>query len=851
VLRLHAQETPQITRQQALVKEGLALLEAGKSDAARAPLEEARTLAHDAGDVASEASATRGLGQALLAAKDTVGARARFDEALRLYGSIHNLRGMGGVHSSLGFLAWTEANWPEVRRFYREAADEFGEAGDPAGRANNLRNMTFDRTMTDADIIDVLREAWEVVKPLGDANGEGLILHQWGDVLVAQGDYGAAFEKLEAAAALLQRAGSPLDVSYVSTSLGRAYRLNGLPEKAKQYFEAALAIQQRAGNQRAIAQSLEALSLVATTMGRYADALDLARRALGAARASGNRASVVSAILQLSEKQLDLERYADALALVTSSLTDLHEPAMKREEVFFRVSLARAYAGGGRFDDAAREADQSVALADTDDRPDTLIWTLEQRARIRLRFDDDAGALADTQRALAVVERLRATLPRRDFLKRGFSDANQRVFALAIDVDVHMKDAAGALVVAEQARARAFQDLLATRAQSSNASHAASEPGVLASGASVEAPTLDEIKAVVARLHSPLLAYWVAPHEAFVWAVTTAGHVEVRRIPVDATRLEALARTASAGPAGAQGGHQLRELYDLLIKPVRSVLQSEPAIRLTVIPHGPLFRVSFAALVDEHGRYLVEHYEMHYAPAVGVLRFTANNVRGSGIRSALLVADPDLPRETFGDGLPPLSGARLEVADAARQLGARSETLVGKQATEARVRQLVAGRDLLHLATHGIVSDRDPLGSYLAFSASGTDTTSDGRLTSAEIYGLDISADLVVLSACRSGAGKITGDGIIGLTRGFFYAGAPSVLATLWDVADEPARFLMRRFYAHWLAGGSKATALRAAQLDLIRALRAGAITVKTPFGPTTLTERAALWASFVLLGEP
>ena len=77
------------------------------------------------------------------------------------------------------------------------------------------------------------------------------------------------------------------------------------------------------------------------------------------------------------------------------------------------------------------------------------------------------------------------------------------------------------------------------------------------------------------------------------------------------------------------------------------------------------------------------------------------------------------------------------------------------------------------------------------------------------------------------------------------------MLATLWDLADEPARFLMRRFYAHWQAGGSKASALRASQLDLIRALREGKVVVQTPFGPTRLSESPALWASFVLLGEP
>jgi CHAT domain-containing protein len=372
-------------------------------------------------------------------------------------------------------------------------------------------------------------------------------------------------------------------------------------------------------------------------------------------------------------------------------------------------------------------------------------------------------------------------------------------------------------------------------------------------------------------LGSPLLAYWVGSRETLVWVVTPDGAIEVRRVPIEAARLEALVVAASSGPAsavapptpangqpigvptppGESRGRELRELYTLLIAPVRSILQRAGATRLTVIPHGPLFRVSFAALQDERGHYLVEGYELHYAPAAGVLRFTERNRHGGSAQTALLVADPALPSATLGETLPPLPGARQEVADAARRMGPKAELLTGRQATEARVRELLAGRDLLHFATHGIVSDRDALGSYLALAPSGTDEASDGRLTSAEIYGLNLSADLVVLSACRSGAGQITGDGIIGLTRGFFYAGAPSVMATLWDVADAPSQFLMRRFYTHWRAGGTKVGALRAAQLDLIRALRAGTVKAQTPFGPATLPERPEYWAAFVLLGEP
>lgn len=127
----------------------------------------------------------------------------------------------------------------------------------------------------------------------------------------------------------------------------------------------------------------------------------------------------------------------------------------------------------------------------------------------------------------------------------------------------------------------------------------------------------------------------------------------------------------------------------------------------------------------------------------------------------------------------------------------------------------------------------------------------DGRLTVREIYDLRLDADLVVLSACGSALGNVTGDGIVGLTRAFFYAGTPSILATLWDVADEPTRQLVSEFYRVYLGGATRSGALRAAQLRLLRQLREGRLSVKTPLGDVKLPEDPRLWAGVALLGEP
>ena len=144
--------------------------------------------------------------------------------------------------------------------------------------------------------------------------------------------------------------------------------------------------------------------------------------------------------------------------------------------------------------------------------------------------------------------------------------------------------------------------------------------------------------------------------------------------------------------------------------------------------------------------------------------------------------------------------------------------------------------------------DADPLSSFLALGAGRDD---DGKLTAEKIYGLKLDADLVVLSACRSGDGLVTGDGIAGLARAFFYAGAPSLIVSLWDVADAPTSRLVPAFYREWLRGAGKARALRAAQLELIRELRAGHVKVATPAGEIVVPEDPAFWAGFILLGEP
>jgi CHAT domain-containing protein len=169
------------------------------------------------------------------------------------------------------------------------------------------------------------------------------------------------------------------------------------------------------------------------------------------------------------------------------------------------------------------------------------------------------------------------------------------------------------------------------------------------------------------------------------------------------------------------------------------------------------------------------------------------------------------------------------------------------------VRALAPGRTVLHFATHGLFRDDDPLGSLLLLAsdaAAGTPPPADrdGLWTAREIFSTPLAGtELVTLSACRSGVGRLSGDGVLGLARAFLVAGARSVVVSLWPVADPVASFQMTELYRDLLGGPlDRARALRRAQLATLAALREGRITTA---GGRPLGEQPRYWAPFVLIG--
>jgi CHAT domain-containing protein len=301
----------------------------------------------------------------------------------------------------------------------------------------------------------------------------------------------------------------------------------------------------------------------------------------------------------------------------------------------------------------------------------------------------------------------------------------------------------------------------------------------------------------------------------------------------------------------------LKQFNQALIQPIREFLPRDEQARVIFIPDEVLFYVPFPALLDTEGRYLIEKHTILTAPSIQILDLTRRiRTQKTFGRGALVVGNPSpMPMD-----LAELPGSEKEAIAIAKLLN--TKPLIGSQATkETILRQMLQVR-IIHLATHGILNELDGGKSALAVVApedarhlsfpallqktgvkvqlnfpNGQLWLPDNGLISArEILSLSvwgIPAELAVLSACDTGLGDITGDGIVGLSRSLIAAGIPSIVVSLWSVPDAATEHLMSQFYRQLQQTPNKATALRNAILSTKREF------------PTPRD-----WAGFTLIGE-
>jgi CHAT domain-containing protein len=569
------------------------------------------------------------------------------------------------------------------------------------------------------------------------------------------------------------------------------YRYMGNGAEAERYWGDGLKLATAAGNQYWQAAFLRQLGSVALSSGRRGVAVKRLSEAVAILENLVGRENVRG---RTPDPAPRVELVRSLVTLATLQAPPQARPSLRRAlalagELGYADEKLRALSGlgeialrVGELDEAEARYGEAVRIATSANVAAWLPWLhagLGQVHAARRRFE---SALAEYQRALDVIETTRGRLQHPD--ARGqFIEDKQSIYQAAVIAALGSGRPAEAFALAERSRARAFLDMLGARIGGSDVS----APAMNARQASlitVKPATVDDIQRLL-RPDSVLIEYFVGDRETIAWIVTVRS-LEVVRLTVGRATLTSATRELRESIADRLPVDKLQNraerLYRLLYAPLASYVLARNVI---IVPHGPLHYLPFTALRNPEGRWLVEDLAIVTVPSASVLSQLEAKRRGPP-GDALVLGNPTTTKG------PPLPFAENE----ARMVGAHfahSTVLLRGEATKSRFRALSPQASVIHLATHAEFLEEDPLATAILLATDGGD---DGRLTVREIFDLKLSTQLVVLSACETGLGKLSrGDELVGLQRAFLYAGARTVLTSLWKVGDRATFDLMRGLY--------------------------------------------------------
>jgi CHAT domain-containing protein len=613
------------------------------------------------------------------------------------------------------------------------------------------------------------------------------------------------------------------------------------------YYQQALTIRREIGDRAGEGNSLVSIGGIYESLGKYEEALDYTQQALTILREIGDRAGEGVSLNNIGMIYDHLGRYKDALDYTQQTLTICREIGDRTGEGTSLSNIGGIYDSLGEYEEALDYYEQAMAVLEsvraTAGSEAGRASFIAQWSDLYNRVVNLYHAQGQDAAAFHTSERGRA----RAFLDAMATGHVQLSDNAAADLLAREQAAHAARRAAQEALAKAraqqppdddlIADLEAQRAEAEK-EHEAALDAIEARGDQLAAlvpgrSTVLDLEQVQALLdeQTTLLSYWVTEDQTLTFVITqeslNAVTLPIRRtdLSTQVNDFRSFANTSVDRPASAVA------LYEALIAPLKEYLPSastEPGMlpHLAIIPHNVLHYLPFAALTDGE-RYLVEDYTLSYLPNASILQFiqpTSPPPGGTEGGTPLILGNPatgDYDAAAIVTERDELGNLRFAEQEA-QAIAALYETdaLIREAATESVVRERAGASHILHLAAHGVYNPVAPLYSLIVLAPDDDAQdapASDGWLTVGEVYGLDLAhADLVVLSACQSHLGDLSaGDELVGLTRAFFYAGTPTVVASLWSVDDEATGLLMERFYTHLREGTGKAEALRQAQIEV------------------------------------
>ena len=705
-----------------------------------------------------------------------------------------------------------------------------------------------------AKAIEYIQLSLAIAREIKDRQSEGVALSVMGFTYRSLGNYAKAIEYAQLSLAIAREIKNRLGEGSELANLGGAYQSLGNYAKAIEYAQLSLAIAREIKNRGGEGVALGDLGAAYLSLGNYAQAIEYIQQHLAIAREIKDRQGEGVALGIMGLAYHFLGNYAQAIEYSHQWLAIAREIKDRQSEGLALGNLGGAYISLGNYAKAIEYSQQSLAIAREINNPQGEGNALNNLGAAFLKAGNPTEAEKMLINGIQVWESMRQKLGSNDANKVSIFEGQAGTYRTLQQVRVAQNNPIAALEIAERGRARAFVDLLTQRLSSDSANP------VIAS-----APDRDQIRQIAKAQNATLVQYSIIyddfqirgksePRESaiYIWVIQPTGEITFREVdlkPLWQQHKASLAnliignqeflavRSRGSSPA-LQPQPDLPTLHQLLIDPIASLLPKDPNARVIFIPQDSLFQVPFPALQDASDTYLIQKHTILTAPSIQILDLTRQQrqklaQKQSHSGNALVLGNPTMPSVSAYLGAPkqqlsPLPGAEAEARAIAPLLN--TQAITGAQGTKAAIVQKMPQASIIHLATHGLLDDVRGLGSAIAMAPSGSD---DGLLTAEEIFDMKLQANLVVLSACNTGEGRITGDGVIGLSRALISAGVPSVIVSLWAVPDAPTSELMQSFYQNLQNNPDKAQALRQAMLT----------TMKTHPQPRN-------WAAFTLIGE-
>jgi len=825
--------------------------------------EQAAALFRSVNDTTDEADALLNLGAVHLDMGDPLRAIEYFNQTLPFYRESNVKSGEATVRHNLGWSYHTLGDFRKASEAYREALSLWQAAGIPAGEAQTVNNLGLVLYEL-ADLrrsLEYFERALELRRTLKDARGEAQTLGNLGWLHAELDDRLKATDSFQQSLAVARKVEDKVSQALALIGLATLGISSAGPNPPMEYLNEALALSRAANDRRTESFALLRLGDLHHSRGENQLSLEMYEKALALETASGNRKKEAETLLslarlledtsQLDEARVRIER---ALDLVESIRERVSEPELRVSSVATMQTYHETYIELlMRLEDRERSGKYAAAALQASERARArglLEALVEHRADIRQGVEPEL---------LAREKQLQAELNIKDQEWRSFL--------------------AEPLGEAKAAAAKRDLDRLLDEFKQLQGEIRARSPRY----ALLTQPEPISIENLQRELDpdSLLLEYWLGSKRSFLWAVT-ADSISTYILP-PASRIEESSRQFFAalsnrpGLAAPASRETALAFSQMLLGPVADRLGKK---RLIVVSHGALQYLPFAAMpappsaVNKAARSstrLLDDHEIVSLPSAGVLAalrsesakqrypdkqvailadpvFSLEDPRFSERQpvaslTSLLLPNEDLRQsvaESSVAGLRRLRFSRVEADAIASLVDARSrfEAVDFDASRATALSPDLAQYRILHFATHGLLNSVHPELSGLVFSTVDKNgRPQDALLRLNEIFNLSLNADLVVLSACETALGKeIKGEGLIGLTRGFMYAGAPRVVASLWNVEDRATAELMKRFYEGMLKRQLKpAAALREAQLALSRDKRWSA-----PY----------YWAAFILQGD-